>query len=1650
MAALHTPLRRQAVLGSLLVAAAACGVQAPPASVRVEASSAALASGAPVSIDALTGEGDWSPAFRLDVAGSPGAVRFSYALTKSSVTSAPAPTAFLDGGTLDASAGASLNLSGTALPAGLEGYAVKAWIRRVDAAGSLVGGVSSVTSSAKCDRTAPTASSARVEVVRATAVTQPAGGWAQLRFSGFSDAASGIDRYDVYVRSGATPPAACVGSGEPRVTRVSFAPSDSGKRGIAGLSEGTLFSVAVCAVDKAGNTSGPATLAAIRELSAGQLKGPVVKDAAGKASVLVLSQSERSGFARDLGGPVDAVLVPAPAGGVREGLQVCLSESGKLAAAGNPCADDDAAGWQDAWDASSDRNRSLSYHPPAPKTSGATMTVHAWLRDRTLRAVAAMPLKATILFDARAPTGEGATVTAKRGDRSATFTVAKLADPVDVANGSKASGLGEVRVAAATAAVGAPTDCRVALSGCATKASATGATVSCSGDASALANGKTYRFALCTFDQAGNAGPVLTAAAHPALTLMPSPTDAKPKGGLAAASGVGAKPAVALAGTPSADATNTATVSVRLSATGASYGTRASPMTTRVSGYCLSTSTSCPDGAWKAFAVPAVRQSAVLVTGVDLGPTDGSKMLSAWFRDEYGNVSAGSTLKVTLDRTAPTDPSGAVTAKAGTGAGAPGAFKVGLAWGAGADNLSGVAGYRVRYGIGTAPASCSAGADACATSAATKACTVAGLAGGVKVGFRVCVVDKAGNRSTGLTVEATPAGTGTDAAVEAALRTGEAAALPDATSLLAAAGAEVASLESADRAFLQGLYPAGAPGVSFRPGRNAQLVVPDGSNERCVPILVGDGGNPLAAGGGVGPGRFLAFGALPMRQATYAGDTLERALAWLATGTAGGAPPSGLKVATVHASDGDFTRSWMQTNLSWVVSDCAATGTTAAVRTAALSACLAGQQLLVVGKEAPDEVSHIVVAAVAKALAAGVPVLYQHGDWGQNRTADGLAALMGFSLPYGGNWWADDGLGLDDPAPLFERVVSYRGHPALRRLVGHFTAHDWSFDLTACGNTGCPDGHPVQEAFFDGAKLLRARLTGLDERGVALFESTGRRLTKLLVLLGDVYRRGITYYPLDKVTTPREVFLRALFADHSVSYLRPVNPAQPNLGSFSKSIPSTTPAFSDDVTVTSRPQDHFTAAGVYALPGRTLRVTRTDASDVVVKVAVNSLRWPSTKPFDVKSYTRPQFLASPWMTLVAGQTLSVTSPYGGPVQVWIQGREPATAASLTFDGVGHHPVWNGPETTASFDAALQAGIYGWAEFLTPGFQIHARRALMLETLADPLTPTPEVLAQATWDHFYRAIFDLGGWTGPGLGLAEGVAAFCDGRGWDCASPSLHGMRGMWHFNSDQATCGYGCSGNPYDAWWAFSPLGWGDAHEVGHGLQRGRFNIHGASTEASNNIYPTYTVYTWNKMHPDAWRHAEHEKSQADLVKLLSAAQREADPAAAVADVVWRGSGGTVSLGGESVTVPEVLFVRLEFFRQMALQADGLTAFGSGRGWDVWTVLHLQERLFDRTVQDDVSWLASRASLGFDGVERTVAQGFGANDYLLVALSSVTGLDERPFFDLWGVTYGVAAAAQVEAMRLPAAEKRFFLVAEDLHGEAYASSDPVDSVLIGP
>ena len=117
---------------------------------------------------------------------------------------------------------------------------------------------------------------------------------------------------------------------------------------------------------------------------------------------------------------------------------------------------------------------------------------------------------------------------------------------------------------------------------------------------------------------------------------------------------------------------------------------------------------------------------------------------------------------------------------------------------------------------------------------------------------------------------------------------------------------------------------------------------------------------------------------------------------------------------------------------------------------------------------------------------------------------------------------------------------------------------------------------------------------------------------------------------------------------------------------------------------------------------------------------------------------------------------------------------------------------------------------------------------------------------------------------------------------------------------------------------------------------------------------------------------------------MLSDAAKTADPKAAVHDALW--VKGT--------------YDRLEFYVQLAWQAQSPPQFGDG-GWDLYTGLYLQDRLFGKAVASDAAWAAAKDGLGFGSYDRTTAAAISGNDWMLVATSYLTGKDQRPFFDLW-------------------------------------------------
>lgn len=314
-----------------------------------------------------------------------------------------------------------------------------------------------------------------------------------------------------------------------------------------------------------------------------------------------------------------------------------------------------------------------------------TKSVSAWFRDGVGNA-SQTPCTAQIILDALAPTN-GAVI-AQPGDQEVALSWSGFAD----------ANSGVATYKAVFSAVGAPASCAVGTTGY-------------QGTDTAwvhkgLINGKTYYYRVCAIDGAGNISTGASASGRPV------PETAPPTGGTVVIN-------------TGAAATRAVGVTLAISASDPSGVAR----------MCISNTAVC--AAWVPYATSKAWK---------LAAGNGSKTVSVWFRDGWGNTSpTPATDSIMLDATAPSN--GAVVA-------IPGNAQVALNWSGFMDADSGLASYKIVYATTGVPATCAVGTMG--HSGPESAWVHTGLINGKTFYYRVCGIDGAGNMSTGATASGRP------------------------------------------------------------------------------------------------------------------------------------------------------------------------------------------------------------------------------------------------------------------------------------------------------------------------------------------------------------------------------------------------------------------------------------------------------------------------------------------------------------------------------------------------------------------------------------------------------------------------------------------------------------------------------------------------------------------------------------------------------------------------------------------------------------------------------------------------------------------------------------------------------------------------------
>ncbi|MFM2666649.1 ImpA family metalloprotease [Vibrio mediterranei] len=655
-----------------------------------------------------------------------------------------------------------------------------------------------------------------------------------------------------------------------------------------------------------------------------------------------------------------------------------------------------------------------------------------------------------------------------------------------------------------------------------------------------------------------------------------------------------------------------------------------------------------------------------------------------------------------------------------------------------------------------------------------------------------------------------------------------------------------------------------------------------------------------------------------------------------------------------------------------------------------LASCINSSTDLLIISQYLDDIADAenVLSIVTEAQKQGVAVLYMDHDGNGNEFSDAFFASVNIKSD-GNNYWSRQGIYDYDISQKFDVIPEQAD--SLYTLAKSFT-NGFSFNVGSCSEHGSNCDIPeYQTEFKKGALAAQGIANDFDNQKTNIFKSNSPDYQKLAVLAADAHRQQVIF-PLNYKTTDTHTFLGSLYSDHVQHIHRDLNPAQPDLGNYSRSdFSHVTPAVKNINIISGSP---FRAAGVYALPGQPFKVTRVDTSEETkTSIRIGTVRSGSTYLFsNRRDYNRPKFLTSTSVPLAIGESITLTSPYGGPIQIDFKG-ENGVDIQLDFEQVGLHPYWSSELDSAQFQQGIEAGDFDWAEISTPGFEVHSTVDKMRKSLDSTLWPTASMLAEATEKYTYNYPHQLAGFIGDGIDEVDEVKSFANEKGW-----GLQTLDKVKHMNADQSTCGYGCSGNPYDASWSFDPIGHGDIHELGHGLEKSRMRFNGAEGHSSTNFYVFFTKY---KHYQNTGILPNCKALPFDsLYEQLQTAIRTNDPVEYMRQNIsgsWR--------------VQNVIYMQAMMHAQR---------YGSVEdGWSFYARLHTAERAFSNAISSESNWLDMKASFGMETLSLEEAKALDNDSWLTVIFAVISGLDFTDYLQLWGIQPDSQSISLVRSMHLP-------------------------------
>ena len=681
---------------------------------------------------------------------------------------------------------------------------------------------------------------------------------------------------------------------------------------------------------------------------------------------------------------------------------------------------------------------------------------------------------------------------------------------------------------------------------------------------------------------------------------------------------------------------------------------------------------------------------------------------------------------------------------------------------------------------------------------------------------------------------------------------------------------------------------------------------------------------------------------------------------------------------------------------------------------AALRQCLQQDIDLIIlsGHLSPQHSADTLDVAIRQAVAQGTPILFMaKAGAAQDGNYVGFNALE--AIPVG---LAGDRRNRLNSFDVTKAVIGQLP-PSLSRLseiFGQLETGLLDYNLLECNERSCPRGHGYRDDFQPLLDSLVERFGRYDVHGYDLFDGNTQtfRLDKLLALWADSVRSDVAF-PMVASGFGNQAFLTSALADSIVPYRRFQVSPQQDRGTFGSQTYDGVETRA--IAKTIRAQLPFRSSGTYALPGRTIKVSRTDArNDVQVEIRINSSRSSSVRLFgnsgvsrdqSKEHYNRPLHVASTKVPLQPGETIYLTSPYGGPIHIYADQKD--VDIGLEFQNVGAHPYWDGEMDGAAFITALSEDRYDWAEISLPQFELHAPLARMRQTLESSVWQPDfdgdelSALVEGTEDTV-DWLNALAGYSGAGVSSVPEVSRFAERHGLD-----IQPLPQIQHVYVDQATCSTACGGNPYELDRAYYPYNMTAIHEHGHSLEVRDHRFDGWGVHSQTDLYLHYHQYRQILKHGADWAISTGRSLPYEAVfNTLQASRRSSDPFNYMRDE------GPSTWQERQVVMMQILSI-----------AENESVFD--RGWYALSAFHLVEREY-ANIESEAEWIAKSAGLGFGGLAFDDVQRWSNNDWNLAVWSHILERDLTNYFEMWGLSFSDEAKAFVASQGDPAQPLVFY------------------------